>query len=498
MAYSVALIIILGLSADYLFRRMQLPGLVGMLLVGVVAGPFMLGLMSPEIMKISSDFRKIALIVILLRAGFELRRDQLHRVGRAAVTMSCIPALFEIAGVLLVAPPLLKISLLDAAVLGSILAAVSPAVVVPLMIDFMDRGRGSQKGIPTMILGASSLDDVFVIVLFTVFLGMYGGNHGAIWAKLAEIPLSIGLGILAGLIPGYFLYRLFNRYDWRPPKRTLIVLGVGILLTWAEQACEPYVPIASLLGVMAIGFIILEKSEPIAHIISQKLKKIWVFAELLLFVLVGAQVNVHVAWHAGLSGTVVIVVGLLFRSVGTYLSLVGTPLDWKEKWFCVVAYVPKATVQAAIGAVPLAMGIPAGETILAIAVLSILLTAPLGAIGIMVLGEKVLDRQARSVYKFKDLRAKLNLPHVGERTRSKSDGTVWKIIEQREDWVPASEVAPDPNANQENDSALIPAIFLRYWSEQSSAQPGTGRTMTLRYSQHDPSFHDHWEILYDW
>ena len=211
-------------------------------------------------MKVSGDFRKIALIVILLRAGFELRRDALRRVGRAAVIMSALPAVFEIAGVMLVAPKLLHMTYLEAAILGSILAAVSPAVVVPLMIDYMDRGRGSEKGIPTMILGASSLDDVFVIVLFTVFLGMYGGEQGNILLQLADIPISIVLGIIVGIIPGYFLYLLFTKYDWRPPKRTMIVMGVAIILTWLEVVCEEHVPVASLLGVMAIGFIILEKS----------------------------------------------------------------------------------------------------------------------------------------------------------------------------------------------------------------------------------------------
>ncbi|MGB6011604.1 MAG: cation:proton antiporter, partial [Desulfobacterales bacterium] len=305
MAFSLALIIILGLAADYLFKRLQLPGLIGMLIVGVLVGPYVLNFMSPEMMGVSGDFRKIALIVILLRAGFELRRDALRRVGRAAVIMSAVPAVFEIGGIMLVAPRLLNITYLEAAILGSILAAVSPAVVVPLMIDFMDRGRGAKKGIPTLILGASSLDDVFVIVLFTVFLGMYGGNQGNIFIQLAEIPISITLGIIVGIIPGYFLYRLFTKYDWRPPKRTMMVMGVAIILTWLEAILEGHVPVASLLGVMAIGFVILEKSEPIAHIISQKLKKLWIFAELLLFVLVGAQVNIHVAWKAGLAGTLV-------------------------------------------------------------------------------------------------------------------------------------------------------------------------------------------------
>lgn len=494
MAASLAIIVIFGLGADYLFRRIKLPGLVGMLIVGIFCGPYVLNLMSPDMMQVSGDFRKIALIVILLRAGFELHSDTLNRVGRSALLMSCVPALFEIVGVMLVAPRWLHITLLEAIILGCILAAVSPAVVVPLMIDFMDRGRGSKKGIPTLILAASSVDDVFVIVLFAIFLGMYGGGEVNVWAKLGEIPVSIVLGIVLGLIPGILLYRLFTKYDWRPPKRTLMVMGTAILLTWIEEVCAHWVHIASLLGVMAIGFIILEKSEPIAHLISQKLKKLWVFAELLLFVLVGAQVNIHVAWDAGLAGLAVIAVGLVFRGVGTYLSLLGSGMDWKEKLFCVVAYIPKATVQAAIGAVPLAAGVAAGEVILAVAVLSILVTAPIGAIGIMIFGERILDHGERGAYhRFKDLREKLQIPRVGERVRSKDFGTAWKVIEEKEVWIEQRDRPADENAQ-----SLMPAIHLRYWKEGSSEGPSTGKTMSYRYSFVDPSFADHWEILYDW
>src|SRR6056297_678115 len=473
MAISIAVIIILGLSADYLFRKVKVPGLVGMLLAGILAGPYVLGLMRPEMMEVSGDFRKIALIVILLRAGFELHRDTLNRVGRPALIMSTVPALFEMAGVMLVAPKLLHMSLLDAAILGSILAAVSPAVVVPLMIDFMDRGRGAKKGIPTLILGASSVDDVFVIVIFTILLGMHGGEAVNLWLKLTEIPVSITLGILVGIIPGYLLYRLFTKYDWRPPKRTMMVMGVAIFLTWLENAAEGIVPIASLLGVMAIGFIILEKSEPIAHIISQKLKKLWVFAELLLFVLVGAQVNIHVAWKAGLAGIAVILVGLIFRSAGTYLSLLGTPLNFRERLFCIVAYVPKATVQAAIGAVPLAAGVASGELILAVAVLSILITAPVGAFGIKFMGERILDHSETASYRFRELREQFGLPRVGERVRSKDSDSVWKVIEEKEDWIPDS--GADSPAGR-----LVPAVYIRFWKEDGDAQPGRGRTRTLR------------------
>ena len=345
-----------------------------------------------------------------------------------------------------------------------------------------------------MMLGASSLDDVFVIVLFTVFLSMYGGAQTSILWQLSKIPISIVLGIIVGLIPGYFLYRLFEKYDWRPPKRTMLVMCVAIVLTWIEGVCEHYVPIASLLGVMAVGFVILEKSEPIAHLISQKLKKLWIFAELLLFALVGAQVNIHVAWKAGLAGTVVILVGLVFRSVGTYFSLIGTTFDWKERLFCVVAYIPKATVQAAIGALPLAAGVASGEVILAVAVLSILLTAPIGAIGIMIFGERVFDYGDLSIYKFKELREKLALPHVGERVRSKHSGKVWKVIEQKEVWL------EEPFAVDSHDQtpSIFPAIFLRYWGEETSNELGTGKTISFFYSQKEPSFQDHWEVLYDW
>ncbi len=302
MAPSLALIIIFGLGTDYLFRRMKLPGLVGMLIAGVLVGPHLLNLMSPEMMTVSGDFRKIALVVILLRAGFELRRETLNRVGRAALIMSSVPAVFEILGVLLVAPRLLHISHVEALVLGSILAAVSPAVVVPLMIDFMDRGRGTKKGIPTLILGASSVDDVFVIVLFTVFLGMYGGTDANLFAKLAEIPVSLLLGIVVGIIPGYLLYR------------------------------------------------------------------------------------------------------------------------------------------------------------------------------------------------FKDLRGKLGLPHVGERVRNKRFGTRWKVIEEKEMWLGQ----PDPSNPGQEETRFVPAIHLRFWKEEDNSGTGTGKTVSYLYCPRDPSFQDHWEILYDW
>jgi NhaP-type Na+/H+ or K+/H+ antiporter len=485
MAFSLAVIVIVGLLADAALRRANLPGLVGMLVAGVLVGPYVLGLLAPEMMTVSADFRMIALIVILLRAGFELRRDTLHRVGLAAVFMSSIPAVFEIAAVTLVAPHLLGLTYLEAAILGSILGAVSPAVVVPLMIDFMERGKGEKKGIPTLILAASSIDDVFVIVIFTVLLGLYGGGE-VNWAwQLAGIPIAVVLGIVSGLIPGYGLFRLFRQYDLKPPRRTIIVLGVSIGLMWLEKALHGTIPLAGLLGVMAIGFIILEKEEAIAHIISAKLKKLWVFAELLLFVLVGAQVNIQVAWKAGLAGLAVIGLGLIARSLGTYISLTGAGLSRSEKLFAVIAYIPKATVQAAIGAVPLAAGVAGGEIILAVAVLSILVTAPLGAIGIRIYGEKVLEEGARPSYSFKGLRESLGLPRVGERLRSRADGMVWKVIEEQEVW------------QKRSTGKTEPLIRLRIWLQDHNRPKGTGPTRWLSFSPHDAPLQSGFEILYD-
>jgi solute carrier family 9B (sodium/hydrogen exchanger), member 1/2 len=487
MAESFALIIGLGLLADFLFRRLNLPGLVGMLMAGVLAGPYVLNWLSPNMLRVSGDFRSMALIVILLRAGFELRRDTLNRVGAAALTMSCVPALFEIGGVILLAPPLLGLSILDSALLGCILGAVSPAVVVPLMIDFMERGKGEDKGIPTLLLAASSIDDVFVIVIFTILLGMAGGGSAHWWWQLGNIPVSILLGILAGLILGYLLYRLFCRYDFRPPRRTIIVLGTAIGIVWLEKALHGFLPVSGLLAVMAIGFIILEKEEAIAHLISRKLKNLWVVAELLLFVLVGSQVNIQVAWKAGLAGILVIGGGLVFRSLGTYLSLLVTDLTRGEKLFAVVAYVPKATVQAAIGALPLMAGMPGGEVILAVAVLSILITAPLGAIGIKWLGERILVEGKRPAYRFRDIRERLGLPRVGERVRSKENGALWKVIEEKERW----EERPSPQ------EPAVPTIDLRLWLLRDGQEPGRGPTRTLRFTPADAPFEWKWEIVYD-
>ena len=381
MAFSLALIVLLGLLSDYLFTRMKLPGLLGMLLVGILCGPYVLNIIQPEVLKVSADLRMVALIVILLRGGLELRKDVLNRVGKTALTMSCVPAIFEGAVIVLLAPYILGISYLEAAILGAILAAVSPAVVVPLMLKFIHQKKGTKKGIPTLLLGASSVDDVFVIVVFSILLGIYTGSHPNIWLKLLEIPESIILGIGMGVLTGYMLYYLFERFRLRATKMTIVVIAVSVLMTWLEHALKTKISMSALLGVMTVGFILIEKSEIRAHKISHKLTKIWIFAEILLFVLVGAQVNITVAFEAGLAGAALIFIALIGRSIGTYLCVMGTDLSFKERLFCVISYIPKATVQAAIGAVPLEAGVKSGDIILAVAVLSILFTAPLGAIG---------------------------------------------------------------------------------------------------------------------
>ena len=392
MAISLALIILLGLFSDHLFRRIKLPGLIGMLLVGIFLGPYVFNVIDPVILTVSSDFRMIALIVILLRAGFATKKDTLNRIGKTAVLMGFVPAVFEGAAITFIAPFFFDISILESAILGFIVAAVSPAIVVPMMLRFIESNKGAKKGIPTLLLASSSLDNVFAIVISSALIGMYSGRGTNIFMKLIEIPVSISLGIALGAAIGFALYRVFKKYQPRATKEGMIVIGSAILLTWIEKTARPFIAVSALSGVIAIGFVILEKSEPIAHKISRKLGKIWVFAEILLFVLVGAQVNIHVAWNAGLAGLVIIFIGLIARSTGTYISLIKTGFSIREKLFCMASYIPKATVQAAIGAVPLSLGVKSGDIILAVAVLAILFTAPLGAIGMNIIGEKVLEK----------------------------------------------------------------------------------------------------------
>lgn len=390
MAASLAIIILLGLPANKLFEKLKMPGLLGILILGIIIGPYGLNLLQQDIINVSNDLRKIALIIILLRAGLGIHKDDLIKNGSSALKLSCIPGLIEGFFISLTAMKLLNFSFIEGGILGFIIAAVSPAVVVPSMLKLIENHVGETKGIPTLILAGASIDDVFAITIFSAFLGLYSGTHINIGIKLLSIPISILLGVVAGIIIGLILIKIFDNYHIRDTKKLLLILGFAILLTEIESLLELKIQIASLLGVMTIGFIIMDKLPDVGERLSTKLNKVWVFAELLLFILVGAQVNIHVAFDAGKVGVIIILIGLLGRSLGVLISLWGTDLNWKERFFCVISYIPKATVQAAMGAVPLSLGVGSGETILAISVLSILITAPIGAMGIDYFSEKLL------------------------------------------------------------------------------------------------------------
>lgn len=391
MATSLAIIILLGILANTLFTKLKMPGLLGMLILGVILGPYGFDLLQPDILNASADFRKIALIIILLRAGFGVSVEDLKKVGKTAIKMSCIPGLVEGFFIAFASTKFLGFSFIQGGLLGFIIAAVSPAVVVPQMLNFIDNKIGTKKGIPTLILAGASIDDVFAITIFTTFLGLYSGSHVNIGVKLLGIPVSIVLGIAAGAIIGFIMVWAFRKYHIRDTKKLLLIVGAAIMLTALENLLKNKVEIAGLLGVMTIGFIILEKMPKVGKRLSTKLNKVWVFAEILLFVLVGAQVNINVAVNAGAMGIVVIFIGLIGRSIGVIISMLGTDFNWKERIFCVISYIPKATVQAAMGAIPLSMGVQSGDVILAIAVLSIIITAPLGAIAISTSSRSLLD-----------------------------------------------------------------------------------------------------------
>lgn len=388
MVLSLAIIITVGLIFNKLFKAIKLPGLLGMLILGIIVGPNMLDLISKDILTISSDLRKIALIVILLRAGLGINKSTLKKVGKTALKMSFLPCVIEGVTIAFVSKYILNISFIEAGMLGFIIAAVSPAVVVPQMLELINKGKGKENGVPTIILAASSIDDVFAITIFSTFLGLYGGSNISISGKLLSIPISILLGGGIGILTALLLIGIFKKFHLRDTEKTLIILASGMFLTSLEDIFKNIVPIASLLGVMVVGFILLDKYPKVANRISEKFNKVWVFAEILLFVLVGAQVDVKVIVHSGLLGLLVLFIGLVARSIGVYISLMGSNLNLKEKIFCIISFMPKATVQAAMGAVPLASGVASGNLILAIAVLSIVVTAPLGAVGIKYFGDK--------------------------------------------------------------------------------------------------------------
>ncbi|MBG0767708.1 cation:proton antiporter [Sphaerochaeta halotolerans] len=398
MALSLAELMILCLLVEYLLQRIHVPPLIGMLAVGMVLGPQVLGLLDPDLIRIGSDLRMIALIVILLRAGLELSRESLHKVGLQAVLLAFLPAVFEAALIIALAPSLLSVSRGESVLLACVLAAVSPAVVVPMMVQLIKEGRGTKKAIPTLVLAGASLDDVTVIVAYSIAISLYLGDAVNISWMIASIPLSLVFAIMVGYLIARFLIKVFERYNPRATKRTMALLAIAIALVHIGDLLEAkHIPFAALLAVMAIGFIILEKRESMAHELSSKLGKIWVFAQIVLFAMVGAQVDLHAAKEAGLASILLILVALVGRSVGTYLCTLGSGFNFKEKLFIVISYLPKATVQAAIGSAPLAamsergMDTRPGQIILAVAVMSILITAPLGAFAISWGGDHLLS-----------------------------------------------------------------------------------------------------------
>ena len=381
MLLSIALILLLGLLFGSIFSKAKLPSLVGMILVGIVLSPHALNLIDDSILNISADLRQIALVIILTRAGLSLNLDDLRKVGRPAILMCFVPACIELAGTVLLAPVLLGVTLLEAAIMGSVLAAVSPAVIVPRMIRLMEEGYGTDKSIPQLILAGASVDDVVVIVLFTAFTSLAStGMLSA--ASFLQIPVSIVLGIIAGAIVGLLLIWFFKMFHMRDSVKLLIILSVSFLLIELQNRLEGVVPFSGLIAIMSLGIVVKRKYEILAKRLSGKYNKLWVAAEVFLFVLVGATVDLKYAAVAGTNAVLLVLGAIVFRMSGVALSLIKTNLSRKERLFCMVAYVPKATVQAAIGAIPLTMGLPCGQLVLTVAVLSILITAPLGAVGI--------------------------------------------------------------------------------------------------------------------
>ena len=391
MLLSIALILILGMFMGWLCQKIKLPSLLGMLITGIVLGPYGLNLLDGSILGISADLRKIALIIILTRAGLGLDISGLKKIGRPAVLMCFVPASFELIGMILLAPKLMGLTTLEAAIMGAVLAAVSPAVVVPRMVKLMDEGYGVKEGIPQLILAGASVDDVYVIVLFSTFVGMMQGE-GASVLKFVNIPISIFLGIAIGLVLGVLLAHYFKKVHIRDTSKLLIILSISFLLVVLEDKLTTAITFSSLIAIMFIGVGLQKRREVVAKRLSAKYGKLWVAAEVFLFVLVGATVNISYLGKVGAKALLVIVGALVFRMLGVFVCLLGTSLKRKERLFAMLAYTPKATVQAAIGGIPLALGLACGDTVLTVAVLAIVITAPLGAFAIDLSYKKWLSR----------------------------------------------------------------------------------------------------------
>ena len=391
MLLSISLILILGMFMGWICQKIKLPSLLGMLITGIVLGPYVLNLLDDSILGISAELRKIALIIILTRAGLGLDLSGLKKIGRPAVLMCFVPASFELIGMILLAPKLMGLTVLEAAIMGAVLAAVSPAVVVPRMVKLMDEGYGVNEGIPQLILAGASVDDVYVIVLFSTFVGMMQGE-GASILKFVNIPISIFLGIAIGLLIGVLLAYFFKKMHIRDTSKVLIILSISFLLVVMEDKLLTPITFSALIAIMFIGIGLQKKRETVAKRLSVKYGKLWVAAEVFLFVLVGATVNIGYLGKVGVKALIVIIGALVFRMFGVFVCLLGTSLERKERLFTMLAYTPKATVQAAIGGIPLALGFTCGDLVLTVAVLAIVLTAPLGAFAIDLSYKKLLNR----------------------------------------------------------------------------------------------------------
>lgn len=391
MLLSISLILLVGMSVGWICKKMKLPSLLGMLVTGIVLGPYMLNLLDDSILGISAELRKIALIIILTRAGLGLDLSGLKKIGRPAVLMCFVPASLELLGILLIAPKLLGISMLEAAILGAVLAAVSPAVVVPRMVKLMEEGYGVREGIPQLILAGASVDDVYVIVLFSTFLGMIQGESASA-IHFINIPISIFLGVGIGFLIGVILAYYLKKVHIRDTSKVLIILSISLLLVVLEDHLTIPITFSALIAIMFIGIGLQKKREVVARRLSVKYGKLWVAAEVFLFVLVGATVNIGYLSKVGVNALVVIAVALIFRMFGVFLCLLGTSLDKKERLFAMMAYTPKATVQAAIGGIPLSLGLACGDIVLTVAVLAIVLTAPAGAFAMDLSYKKFLKK----------------------------------------------------------------------------------------------------------
>lgn len=392
MLQSLAFIFILGILLASIFEKIRFPKIVGYLITGIILGPYVLNVLDDSLLSISSELRQIALIIILLKAGLSLNLKDLKKVSRPAIMMSFIPASFEIIGYILFAPMILNISFIDSAIMGSVMGAVSPAVVVPRMVNLMENGYGTSKSIPQMVLTGSSLDDIYVIVLFTTFTSMAtGGNVNVM--DFVNIPISIILGVLLGIAVGYIISEIFRHTNYDSTFRVIIILATSFLLMTIETYLKDYISISGLLAIVSMGCMIKVrcKQEEVVKL-SSKFGKLWLPAEVLLFTLVGAAVDIRYTLNAGIMAVVMILVALLVRAIGVNICLLGTNLNKKERLFCTLAYLPKATVQAAIGSVPLAMGLSCGNIVLSIAVVGILITAPLGAFAMDLSYQKLLEK----------------------------------------------------------------------------------------------------------